>query len=425
MSWVMGNGGTGSGSSGAACGTSIGGPLLYSGIPYTGTGSIFYTDASLTTPFDGGSLWYKLYNTAGGYEVIVQINSSGVVIDSTGCTTTTTTTGAPTTTTTTTLQIVDLCCSIDGSPESACFTQAAFSGETCADFGYFDCTTPGGCDPIITTTTTTATPTTTTTTSSTSTTTTTTTTLAPIELCCSIDPSPETPCFTQGATVGQSCSDFGYFDCTNPSGCLPPFTTTTTTTTIGFDYYLADRYTCDGCTVNSASTGVCFPTGTSVTIGKFYDSSSYYGLYTYQITALNPGGTGMDVILEPLEYNTCLLGCVIDPPPTTTTTTTVAPTTTTTTTAGPTTTTTTTAAPTTTTTTTTCLPAGTFINQFCVDCELYYTLANGTCGTYDELQSIDSPECGPGCGPPPGVCCDCGYGCECGYITCDFGCFPC
>jgi hypothetical protein len=99
----MGNGGTGSGSSGAACDTSIGGPLLYSAIPYTGTGSIFYTDAALTTPFNGGSLWYKLYNVAGEYDVIVQINSSGVVIDSDGCTTTTTSSTSSTTTTTTTV----------------------------------------------------------------------------------------------------------------------------------------------------------------------------------------------------------------------------------------------------------------------------------------------------------------------------------
>ena len=68
-------------------------------------------------------------------------------------------------------------------------------------------------------------------TTSTSSTTTTTTTLPVIDLCCSIDPSEESPCFIQSATLGQGCSDFGYFDCTNPSGCtLPPITTTTTTT---------------------------------------------------------------------------------------------------------------------------------------------------------------------------------------------------
>jgi hypothetical protein len=70
------------------------------------------------------------------------------------------------------------------------------------------------------------------------------------------------------------------------------------------------------------------------------------------------------------------------------------------------------------------LPNGTFLSQYCIDCELWYRYANGTCGYYDELQFLSSPECGPGCGPP-GVCCDCGFGCECGYITCDFGCFPC
>jgi len=64
-------------------------------------------------------------------------------------------------------------------------------------------------------------PTTTTTTSSTSSTstTTTTTTLAPtVDLCCSLG-GEESPCFIQSATLGQGCSDFGYLDCTNPSGC--------------------------------------------------------------------------------------------------------------------------------------------------------------------------------------------------------------
>jgi hypothetical protein len=108
---------------------------------------------------------------------------------------------------------------VDCPPDSPCRTNTAFI------FGISGTTVNCGSLPTTTTTSTSTTSTT-----STSSTTTTTTTLAPIDLCCSIDPSEESPCFIQGAVAGQGCSDFGYFDCTNPSGCpLPPTTTTTTT----------------------------------------------------------------------------------------------------------------------------------------------------------------------------------------------------
>jgi hypothetical protein len=132
----VGSGGTGFASVAGACGASTGGPTIYTPVPYTGTGSVFYTNTSLTTPFNGGSLWYNLYVPSFGYNLIVQINSVGVQIDSGSCATTTTT-QVPTTTTTTTL-------------------------------------TP------TTTSTTTAVPTTTTTTTAVPTTTTTSTTLAPV-----------------------------------------------------------------------------------------------------------------------------------------------------------------------------------------------------------------------------------------------------
>lgn len=69
-----------------------------------------------------------------------------------------------------------------------------------------------------TTTTTTASPTTTTTTAVPTTTTTTTSDVV-IELCCSLTDDPEAVCFLQSATLGQTCSDYGHFDCTNPLGC--------------------------------------------------------------------------------------------------------------------------------------------------------------------------------------------------------------
>jgi hypothetical protein len=101
---------------------------------------------------------------------------------------------------------------VDCPPDSPCRFNTAFI------IGISGTTVSCGSLPTTTTTTTTAGPTTTTT--STSSTTTTTTTLAVIDLCCSIDGDPDSPCFIQSATLGQGCSDFGYFDCTNIDGCI-------------------------------------------------------------------------------------------------------------------------------------------------------------------------------------------------------------
>lgn len=52
--------------------------------------------------------------------------------------------------------------------------------------------------------------------------------------------------------------------------------TTTTTTTFNpglYDFYLADRYNCS-CGLDVTNVVVCFPTGTSVTINRFYSSTT-------------------------------------------------------------------------------------------------------------------------------------------------------
>ena len=98
---IVGSGGQGFFSVGSACGASTGGPTIYTPVPYTGIGSVFYTNTSLTTPFNGANLWYNLFVPSFGYNLIVQINTVGVVINSGSCATTTTT-QTPTTTSTTT-----------------------------------------------------------------------------------------------------------------------------------------------------------------------------------------------------------------------------------------------------------------------------------------------------------------------------------
>ena len=86
---------------------------IYTSVPEStmSNGITFYSDAGLTTTFDGNSLWFKIFwKGAVGFDDIygVQIDALGVVVDFLFCsaitttTTTTTTTDAPTTTTTST-----------------------------------------------------------------------------------------------------------------------------------------------------------------------------------------------------------------------------------------------------------------------------------------------------------------------------------
>jgi hypothetical protein len=166
--------------------------------------------------------------------------------------------------------------------------------------------TGGGCTACPgTTTTTTAAPTTTTTTTTTAAPTTTTTTAAP---------------------------------------------TTTTTTADPYDYYLAEEWSCDGCTFSIGEVPVAFPAGTSiVTANRYYKPVAFTGQIYKNFTSASPGAS---LIMTTTGNSTnCNTICGNTTTTTTTTTTTAAPTTTTTTEA-PTTTTTTTEAPTTTTTTT-------------------------------------------------------------------------
>ena len=83
---VVGGSGTGFSSASGACGASTGGPTVYIAIPYTGTGSRFYSNPYLTIPFNGGNLWYKIFIPSFGYNIIAQINSVGVQISSGSCT---------------------------------------------------------------------------------------------------------------------------------------------------------------------------------------------------------------------------------------------------------------------------------------------------------------------------------------------------
>jgi len=189
-----------------------------------------------------------------------------------------------------------------------------------------------------TTTTTTAAPTTTTTTTAAPTTTTTTTA------------APTTTTTTTAAPTTTTTS------------------TTTTTTTDPYDYYVADEIDCSNCSVVAADQRVSFPTGTIVTLNRYYRYVGFENDFTYYVK--NTTTAGGSVLLQLPSYTNCNAACGnTTTTSTTTTTTTLAPTTTTT----STTTTTTTPAPTTTTTSTT--TTTTTLGYAFVD------IANDTAGT--------------------------------------------
>jgi hypothetical protein len=47
-----------------------------------------------------------------------------------------------------------------------------------------------------------------------------------------------------------------------------------------------------------------------------------------------------------------------------------------------------------------CPAAGTYLGSYCSGCTLYYTYADGSCGSYDMSQGVTTT-CGPCCGAPP------------------------
>jgi hypothetical protein len=79
-SWVFHGGGTGYSTSAAALASFSGGPTRYSNSnAMIGNVTTFYTDSGLSTPFNGGDLWYRVQLNGVGTNYAAFINSSGVV----------------------------------------------------------------------------------------------------------------------------------------------------------------------------------------------------------------------------------------------------------------------------------------------------------------------------------------------------------
>ena len=86
-------------------------------------------------------------------------------------------------------------------------------------------------------------------------------------------------------------------------------TTTTTTSGITYEVYYADQYDCATCTLQSVDTLIAFPTGTSVTVDKWYAPVEPNG-YAYRLTSLTLQ-TGPGLIMFTSQFNNCAFACII------------------------------------------------------------------------------------------------------------------
>lgn len=98
-----------------------------------------------------------------------------------------------------------------------------------------------------------------------------------------------------------------YKDCT----FITTATITESSDPLYYDFYLATQYDCNDCggTPLATNVPVCFPTGTSVTIGKFYRSNLMEDNTSYEIT--NTSTDAVSLILATTTYNSCALACSI------------------------------------------------------------------------------------------------------------------
>jgi hypothetical protein len=99
--------------------------------------------------------------------------------------------------------------------------------------------------------------------------------------------------------------------CSSPTTTTTDAPTTTSTTTAGitYDIYYADEYDCATCTLQSVDTAIAFPTGTSVTVDKWYAPESLNG-YVYRLTSLTPQ-TGPGLIMFTSQFNNCAFACMV------------------------------------------------------------------------------------------------------------------
>jgi hypothetical protein len=87
-------------------------------------------------------------------------------------------------------------------------------------------------------------------------------------------------------------------------------TSTTTTTTIAetLEFYIADEYSCDDCSLTNAGLLVTLPISHSVQVGKFYIPTIYLG-FVYSIISSDPQPPASAIALTTANYTTCGGAC--------------------------------------------------------------------------------------------------------------------
>jgi hypothetical protein len=99
--------------------------------------------------------------------------------------------------------------------------------------------------------------------------------------------------------------------CSSPTTTTTDAPTTTSTTTAGitYDNYYADEYDCATCTLQATNVQIAFPTGTPVTVGKWYAPLSLNG-NSYQLASLTLQ-SGPGLVMYTSEFNNCGMACII------------------------------------------------------------------------------------------------------------------
>ena len=128
------------------------------------------------------------------------------------------------------------------------------------------------------------------------------------------DGTPNSDTVTTAITIcAQTDSPYqtgGAGNITELGACSSPTTTTSTTTAgITYDNYYADEYDCATCTLQNTNVQIAFPTGTSVTVGKWYAPLDPNG-YSYQLSSLTLQ-SGPGLVMYTSEFNNCGMACII------------------------------------------------------------------------------------------------------------------
>lgn len=94
----------------------------------------------------------------------------------------------------------------------------------------------------------------------------------------------------------------------NASGVVTSITScgSTTTTTLIYDYYLANKYSCPSCVLDTSNVLVAFPTGTNVQVGYYYIALQPDG-FVYEILSSTTSGAAL--LMSTFGFSSCNVAC--------------------------------------------------------------------------------------------------------------------